>query len=79
MDNSIQHHVIYVHGFNSSPGSFKALQLKAFVEQNKLDLQYHAPMLSHWPEQAMETLEDLLEGAFFLSIIIVTRLVLGST
>ncbi|WP_051206532.1 YqiA/YcfP family alpha/beta fold hydrolase [Oceanospirillum maris] len=62
MDNSIQHHVIYIHGFNSSPGSFKALQLKAFVEQNKLDLQYHAPMLSHWPEQAMETLEDLLES-----------------
>jgi predicted esterase YcpF (UPF0227 family) len=62
VDNSIQHHVIYIHGFNSSPGSFKALQLKAFVEQNKLDLQYHAPMLSHWPEQAMETLEDLLES-----------------
>lgn len=60
MDNSIQHHIIYVHGFNSSPGSFKALQLKAFVEQNQLDLQYHAPMLSHWPEQAMASLQELL-------------------
>ncbi len=61
MDNSIQHHIMYVHGFNSSPGSFKALQLKAFVEQNQLDLKYHAPMLSHWPEKAMDALEDLLE------------------
>lgn len=61
MDNQIQHHIIYVHGFNSSPGSFKALQLKAFVEQNQLDLQYHSPMLSHWPEKAMDALEDLLE------------------
>lgn len=61
MDTPIQHHIIYVHGFNSSPGSFKALQLKAFVEQNQLDLHYHSPMLSHWPQQAMETLEDLLE------------------
>jgi len=61
VDNSIQHHIMYVHGFNSSPGSFKALQLKAFVEQNQLDLKYHAPMLSHWPEKAMDALEDLLE------------------
>jgi len=61
VDNPIQHHIIYVHGFNSSPGSFKALQLKAFIEQNQLEPIYHAPMLSHWPEKAMEALEDLLE------------------
>lgn len=61
MDTQIQHHLIYVHGFNSSPGSFKALQLRLFAEQNQLDLTYHAPMLSHWPEQAMAALESLLQ------------------
>lgn len=61
MDNPIQHHIVYVHGFNSSPGSFKALQLKAFIEQNQIDARYHAPMLSHWPEQAMATLQALLK------------------
>jgi len=56
-----EYHLVYIHGFNSSPGSFKAQQLEAFVQLNKLAVQVHIPQLSHWPEQAMGQLTDLLE------------------
>lgn len=55
-------HLIYIHGFNSSPLSFKARQLKAHIHANQLDVKVHCPELSHWPEKAMQQLIELIKS-----------------
>lgn len=56
------HHLVYIHGFNSSPLSWKARLTHESIRINQLPLQFHCPTLSHWPEEAMQTLTTLIDG-----------------
>ncbi len=49
--------LIYLHGFNSSPGSHKAQVLKRQMEERDLGHQYCCPALPHEPRRAMATVE----------------------
>ncbi len=52
--------LIYIHGFNSSPQSWKARLLQAGMQRLGLADQLQVPELSHWPAQAMEQLKQLV-------------------
>jgi len=49
--------LIYLHGFNSSPGSHKAQVLKRYMEERGLGDQYCCPALPHLPERAIAVVE----------------------
>lgn len=49
--------ILYIHGFNSSPLSRKALQLEAVMQQLGLADQLRVPALHHHPRQAIAQLE----------------------
>jgi hypothetical protein len=49
--------LIYLHGFNSSPQSKKALLLKRYLEERGLGAHYACPALPHRPEQAIAAIE----------------------
>lgn len=55
--------LVYVHGFNSSPASFKANLLKRALAERELEHSFRCPALSHWPSQAIAQLEELALGA----------------
>lgn len=52
---------IYVHGFNSSPQSMKAQVFLRYMRARGMAEQVKIPDLSHWPEQAIETLRSLID------------------
>ena len=54
--------LIYIHGFLSSPLSFKAQQTQAWLAANYPQIVYHCPQLSAYPLQAQKTLESLVES-----------------
>ena len=54
--------IIYLHGFNSSSASLKASQLRVRLAAMGLDESFAAPDLSHWPQQAMATLEAIVNA-----------------
>ncbi len=49
--------LIYLHGFNSSPGSHKAQELKRAMEACGLEHSYRCPALPHLPRQAIALAE----------------------
>ena len=49
--------LIYLHGFNSSPGSHKAQMLKRYMEECGLGDQYRCPALPHPPMRAIGLIE----------------------
>lgn len=49
--------LIYLHGFNSSPGSRKAEVLKRAMEERDLGHQYGCPALPHLPKRAIALVE----------------------
>lgn len=49
--------LIYLHGFNSSPGSNKAQVLKRYLEEHELGNQYCCPALPHLPMRAIAVVE----------------------
>jgi len=49
--------LIYLHGFNSSPGSHKAQVLKRFMEERGLGDRYCCPALPHLPMRALAVAE----------------------
>jgi uncharacterized protein len=51
--------LIYIHGFNSSPASFKAQVLKARLEALGRGAEFAAPALPHRPAQAAALLDAL--------------------
>ncbi|MGS2719226.1 YqiA/YcfP family alpha/beta fold hydrolase [Paraglaciecola aestuariivivens] len=53
--------VIYLHGFLSSPQSVKAQQTLNFVQRHYPDLSLEIPYLGNFPEQAINTIEQLIE------------------
>ena len=54
--------VLYIHGFNSSPKSFKAQLLDARIASNGEGLEFRCPALPHLPVEAIGLLEETLEG-----------------
>jgi uncharacterized protein len=55
--------ILYIHGFNSSPDSHKAQQLKAYLEERGRGGEFACPQLPHRPAAAMALLQDLVHGA----------------
>jgi predicted esterase YcpF (UPF0227 family) len=55
--------MIYIHGFNSSPASHKARQLRQRLATIGREDQFACPALSHWPDEAMAQLKDQLADA----------------
>jgi predicted esterase YcpF (UPF0227 family) len=53
---------VYLHGFNSSPDSFKAKLLRDRLAAQDRALEFAAPALPHWPGEAITSIERLLAG-----------------
>ena len=51
--------LIYIHGFNSSPASFKARVLQDALAQRAPAATFHAPALPHSPAAAASRLDEL--------------------
>jgi predicted esterase YcpF (UPF0227 family) len=49
--------IVYIHGFNSSPASFKANRLSERLAGIGREHEFACPALSHWPQQALAQLE----------------------
>ena len=55
-------HLLYLHGFRSSPRSFKALRLHAWLQANRPEVQWHCPQLPPSPRAALEHINQTLAG-----------------
>lgn len=55
--------IIYVHGFNSSPASHKANQLRKRLAAIGREGAFACPALSHWPQQALACLKEAVANA----------------
>lgn len=53
--------LLYLHGFLSSPQSFKARQTQAWLSQHQPSCQFLCPFLSPYPEQVLSTLVSTVE------------------
>lgn len=54
--------LLYIHGFLSSPLSFKAQQTQAWLAANHPEIDYHCPQLSPYPNETQKGLEELVES-----------------
>ncbi len=54
--------LLYIHGFLSSPLSFKAQQTQAWLAAKHPEIDYHCPQLSPYPKETQECLEKLVES-----------------
>lgn len=52
--------LLYLHGFLSSPLSYKAQVTKKWLHLNRPDLNYVCPILSSYPGQAIETIRQIM-------------------
>ena len=52
---------VYLHGFNSSPQSFKARALAQRLAERGRAKDFVAPELSHWPREAIATAESVID------------------
>lgn len=63
-------HLLYLHGFRSSPRSFKALRLQGWLRQHRPELQWQCPQLPPSPRAAIAQAQALLarwpEGQYAL-------------
>jgi len=59
---SIPNFLIYLHGFNSSPASKKAMQMKNFVEKNCPHINFIAPQISVIPVLALQQIEGIVDA-----------------
>lgn len=55
-------HVLYLHGFLSSPKSVKAQQTLAWCTENRPDITLHIPQLSNYPSEVASQLQDYLQN-----------------
>lgn len=53
--------LLYIHGFLSSPASYKAVQVKQWLATHRPDIEYHCPALTAYPGRTRHTLEILIE------------------
>lgn len=54
--------LIYIHGFLSSPRSFKAQQTAQWMAQHHPDIDFHCPQLTPYPAHTRQQLESLVES-----------------
>ncbi|QIQ20789.1 esterase YqiA [Zophobihabitans entericus] len=52
--------LLYLHGFDSSPGAKKAELLKTWIAENRPDIELLIPQLPFYPEQVAHFLEELM-------------------
>jgi len=52
--------LLYIHGFLSSPSSYKAQQVKEYCQQHHPDIEYVCPQLSPYPDRCAQQLETLI-------------------
>lgn len=57
----VQPHVLYLHGFLSSPQSLKARQALAYCSENGLEQNITTPQMSHGPSQTIAQLHQLID------------------
>ena len=62
MSSSASPLLIYLHGFNSSPGSYKAQMLLRYLERLGAASHYLIPSLDHEPQKAIADLQSLLDS-----------------
>jgi len=55
-------HILYLHGFLSSPQSVKAQATKAYFEQHHKNITLHVPALSNYPSEVETQLLALIEA-----------------
>jgi predicted esterase YcpF (UPF0227 family) len=55
-------HVLYLHGFRSSPQSAKARQMAAWMRAHRPEVHWWCPQLPPSPREAMALLEDGMKG-----------------
>ncbi|MDH5340171.1 MAG: esterase [Rubrivivax sp.] len=55
-------HLLYLHGFRSSPRSFKAQRLRAWLATQRPTLHWCCPQLPPSPREAMALIESTLAG-----------------
>lgn len=53
-------HLLYIHGFNSSPKSLKAELTKKYFQENTNNVKFHCPQIANSPIQAINQLESIL-------------------
>ncbi|OHX11101.1 hypothetical protein BI343_05875 [Chromobacterium amazonense] len=53
-------HIVYLHGFNSSPKSLKAGETAVWLNLHAQDIELHCPKLSPHPAEAIRQAETLL-------------------
>jgi predicted esterase YcpF (UPF0227 family) len=53
--------LLYIHGFNSSPQSFKAQTMLRFCQSHRPDIKVVIPQLPNYPQQAAQALRTLVE------------------
>ncbi|MFT5635225.1 MAG: putative esterase YcpF (UPF0227 family) [Cognaticolwellia sp.] len=53
-------HILYIHGFNSSPLSIKAELTRKFFAKNHPEINFHCPQLVFSPNAAIKQLEDII-------------------
>ena len=54
--------LLYIHGFLSSPLSFKAQQAQVWLAANHPEIDYHCPQVPPYPARAQQLLEQLVES-----------------
>ncbi len=55
-------HLLYIHGFLSSPRSHKAVLVKEWLRNNRSDIQYHCPALTPYAADTRDTLQGIVEN-----------------
>jgi len=62
VEENMLKNVLYIHGFNSSPLSLKAVQVKAFLAESYPEINFHCPQLANSPQAAIAQLEAIISG-----------------
>ncbi|MFT5117600.1 MAG: putative esterase YcpF (UPF0227 family) [Kiritimatiellia bacterium] len=55
--------LLYIHGFLSSPQSYKAQQMQCWLQQHHPEIIYHCPLLTPHPDDCVNTLINIVETA----------------
>lgn len=55
-------HLLYLHGFRSSPKSFKAQRLQAWLRRHRPDVHWWCPQLPPSPRDALQLMRESMAG-----------------
>lgn len=53
-------YLVYLHGFLSSPSSYKASATRKWLLNERADIEYRCPALSSYPGQAIQTIRNMM-------------------